>query len=292
MASNRIVLPDVKFTGQEDIREFLREFEIYVSLNEWTDDKAGKYLAVYLKEEAKAFYHQQEEPVRNSYKALSQALVERYEGGLALLKYKKEFNSRVRKDGEALHSYLSALRLSYTRAYTPPTVEPLSEEPSAEERKQYTEQQAALKFYNQRKGEDILCQFINGLNPDLREVLIRQDDLLTTPVETVVKRIDTLEKERGAINQVGAVKQSKLPEDIEGKIDQKVEEKIRKLLKPEDLPISAAFRRGGRRTAPKRGPKPTDLCRACNGHGHWARNCPTQAPLNGKEAGQRSRDQP
>ena len=39
--------------------------------------------------DAKAFYHQQEESVRKSYKELSGALKERYEGGLALLKYKK-----------------------------------------------------------------------------------------------------------------------------------------------------------------------------------------------------------
>ena len=51
MGSKGVVLPYVKFTGQEDIREFLRDFEIFVSLNEWSNEKAGKYLAVYLKDE-------------------------------------------------------------------------------------------------------------------------------------------------------------------------------------------------------------------------------------------------
>ncbi len=132
MGSKGVVLPDVKFTGQEDIREFLRDFEIFVLLNEWLDEKAGKYLAMYLKDEAKSFYHQQEEDVRKSYKRLSKALTDRYEGGLALLKYKKEFNGRVRKDGEALHSYLSALCLAYNRAYRPPPVDPLPTEATAE----------------------------------------------------------------------------------------------------------------------------------------------------------------
>lgn len=31
--------------------------EIYVAVNEWTGEKAGQYLAVYLKDDAKAFYH-------------------------------------------------------------------------------------------------------------------------------------------------------------------------------------------------------------------------------------------
>ena len=115
MGSNKTVLPKNKFSGEEDIREFLRDFEIFVAVKEWSDLKAGQYLAVFLKDDAKAFYHQQSDTVRKSYKELSQALKEssRYEGSLALLKYKKEFNARNRKDGETLHSYLSDFRLSY-----------------------------------------------------------------------------------------------------------------------------------------------------------------------------------
>jgi hypothetical protein len=132
MGSTKTVLPDKKFSGEEDIREFLRDFEIYVAVNEWSDEKAGQFLAVFLTDDAKAFYHQQQESVRKSYKELSGALKERYEGGLALLKYKKVFNGRCRKSGETLHSYLSELRLAYERAYSPPTVDPLPEGASAE----------------------------------------------------------------------------------------------------------------------------------------------------------------
>ena len=124
MGSTKTVLPDKKFSGEEDIREFLRDFEIYVAVNEWSEEKAGQFLAVFLTDDAKAFYHhQQQESVRKSYKELSGALKERYEGGLALLKYKKVFNGRCRKSGETLHSYLSELRLAYERAYSTPTVQ-------------------------------------------------------------------------------------------------------------------------------------------------------------------------
>jgi hypothetical protein len=118
MGSTKTVLPDKKFSGEEDIREFLRDFEIYVTVNEWSDEKAGQFLAVFLTDDAKDFYYQQQESVRKSYKELSGALKERYEGGLALLKYKKVFNGRCRKSGETLHSYLSELRLAYERAYS------------------------------------------------------------------------------------------------------------------------------------------------------------------------------
>ena len=55
--ANKTVLPENKFSGEGDIREFLRDFEIYVAVNEWSDEKAGQYLAVFLKDDAKAFYH-------------------------------------------------------------------------------------------------------------------------------------------------------------------------------------------------------------------------------------------
>ena len=55
MGSHRIVLPESKFSGEEDVREFLRDFEMYAAVNEWSDEKAGQYLAVFLKDYARAF---------------------------------------------------------------------------------------------------------------------------------------------------------------------------------------------------------------------------------------------
>ena len=236
-----------------------------MSVNEWQAEKAGQYLVVYLKDEAKVFYHQQDELVKKSFSALSKVLIERYEGGLALLKYKKNFNSCTRNDGEALHSNLSALRLAYARAYVPPPVDPLPGEPSNEQKAKRKEQEAALAFYNKRKDDNILCQFINGLKPDLREILICQDDLLKTPVEKIVKRIANLEQEReSCTQQVRATKQQQVA-NIDEMVDRVVDQKLKELLKPSELPITAAVQRGGKRNFQRTGPKPTDVCRVCNG---------------------------
>ena len=251
-------------------------------MSAWSDEKAGQYLAVFLTSDAKAFYHQQPESVRKSYKELSGALKERYEGGLALLKYKKVFNCRSSNNGESLHSYLSELRLAYERAYSPPKVDPLPEEASTEQKNEKLNQEGALSFYNKRKNDDILCQFINGLDKDLKEMLIRQDDLLPKPVESVLKQISTLEEEQGVNRKVAAaaempaernVRQS----DLEGIVKKTVEEKLEEMLKK-----AAVVKKGGRRVGGKArpGPKPTDICRACKGQGHWPRSCPS---LNRKE---------
>ena len=61
-----------------------------------------------------------------------------------------------------------------------------------------------MAFYNKRKNEDVLCQFINGLDKYLKEVLIRQDDLLERPVESILKQISTLEEEQGVTKKVSA----------------------------------------------------------------------------------------
>ena len=52
MGSHRVVLPESKFSGEEDVREFLRDIEMYVAVNEWSDEKAGQCLAVFLKDDA------------------------------------------------------------------------------------------------------------------------------------------------------------------------------------------------------------------------------------------------
>ena len=39
MGSHRIVLPESKFFGEEDLREFLRDFEIYVASEPSGNDK-------------------------------------------------------------------------------------------------------------------------------------------------------------------------------------------------------------------------------------------------------------
>ena len=92
MGSHRVVLLESRFSGEEDKREFLRDFEMYVAVNEWSDEKAGHYLAVFLKDNATAFFHQQSETVEKSFSELAKALKQRYKGGLALLKYKRDLN--------------------------------------------------------------------------------------------------------------------------------------------------------------------------------------------------------
>ncbi|CAB3984979.1 Hypothetical predicted protein [Paramuricea clavata] len=208
MGSTKTVLPDKKFSGEDDIREFLRDFEIYVAVNEWSDEKAGQFLAVFLTNDA------------------------------------------------------------------PPATRICTEESKCRGQKGRFKQEGALAFYNKKKNEDVLCHFINGLDKDLKEVLIRQDDLLERPVESILKQISTLEEEQGVTKKVSAamempVYKSKEHGDLEDIVQRTVEQKVEEMFKKAAVVKKGGKRMGGR---VRPGPEPTDICRACKGQGRWTRN--------------------
>jgi len=86
MGTHRVVLPEAKFSGQ-DAREFLRD----LTVNEWTDEKAGQYLAVYLKDDAKAFYHQQSESVKKIFLRIVQGFEAEIRGSTGLVEIQEIF---------------------------------------------------------------------------------------------------------------------------------------------------------------------------------------------------------
>ena len=264
---HRGVLPEAKCSGEEDVREFLRDFETYEAVNEWTDEKTDQYLAVHLKNGAKAFIINSRS-LRKRFSEFSKALKQRCEGGLALLKYKRDFNSKSRKEGEPLHSYQVDLGMAYDRAFLTPGVDEVPEGANDAQKKKNNEEVGALVYYEARKARDILYHFVNGLKKDLREILIRQDDLLKTSVETVVKRIASLEEESGGILKVLSVSElsqgnnpttaNKQVSEIEEFVNRIVEKKLERIGRSSQGPSAAAVRRGGKRIRRQRpGPKST-----------------------------------
>ena len=135
-------------------------------------------------------------------------------------------------------------------------VDPLPEGESTEPKNENLKQERALAFYNERKNEDILCQFINGLDKDLKEVLMREDDLLQRPVESVLKEISTLDEEQGVNSKVVAAlemlaKRNLRQSDLYGIVKRTVEEKVKEMFKK-----AAVVKKGGRRVGGKARPAP------------------------------------
>ena len=217
--AQRTVLPDSKFDGSErvPVGQYLAKFDLYVELNEWNDAKATKYLVVHLTEDAKVFLHeliQRDATVTNSYKSLKQRLLSRYEGGLATLRYTREWQQRVKRGDESLHQFLTDLCLKYERAFPPPPVLPPRPEAinelSEEDNQRLTallahEKQAGrLEEYQERREMSLKTQLINGLPLKLRGVLVTDDGLLGKPLEQIVKRVASIEAEKGGRVQLTA----------------------------------------------------------------------------------------
>lgn len=140
--------------------------------------------------------------------------------------------------------------MDYCRACAPPVVDELADSSSATLKTRNNEQIDALAFYKSRKAEDVLCQFVYWLKKDLRELLSRQNDLLKTPVETIVKRIATLEEERGGVLKVAPVSEQSGKVNPTGadKHVSEIEEIVNKTVELEEFrgsqgPLSAAARR-------------------------------------------------
>ena len=176
-----------------------------------------------------------------------------------------------------------SLRQSYERAYSPPKVGPLPTDANANQKEEHARQEGALVFYNKRRDEDILCQFVNGLGRELREVLIRQDDLLKKPVETVLTQISTLEEEQEVTKRVSAAQRTErlttlvdeaVNPNMVGEVQLSLENKLDEILKNQRTLQAAAVKKGGKRFAGRQrlGPKPSDICMACDGRvtGHVA----------------------
>ena len=116
--------------------------------------------------------------------------------------------------------------------------------------------------------------------------MICQDDLLKKSVESVLKQISTLEEEHCDTRKVSAAQRAgKLESHVGGAQDVEegarqqpsLENKLDKILKNQRTFQAAAVKKGGKRFPGKQRPDPkrSDICRACNGRGHWARNCPS-----------------
>lgn len=274
-------LPQKKFKGSEDpegIRSYLKYFQLYIDLNGWDDEKAGRFLTIALDGDAQAFLFElpdDDNNYRKSFKALSDKLIQRYEGGLAVLKYMRDWQQRSRRKGEPLNTYLTDLRVMYDRAF------PMQKIPDiADEDKNKIRLAGAMAIYEASKEFAIKAQFVNGLDPSVRDVLVCDEEIMAKPMDQVLRRVAGLETERSTPAQrpvIAAVAgKAESPDDVSSDIHRMVQEELEKSLAlVQGTWISRGRGRGRGRFQGRRGPKPSDICRKCGGKGHWQNKCPS-----------------
>lgn len=278
-------LPQKKFRGAEDpegIRSYLKYFQLYIDLNGWNDESAGKFLTIALEGDAQAFLFElpdDEKNYRKSFKALSEQLIQRYEGGLAVLKYIRDWQQRTRKKGEPLNTYLTELRVMYDRAFPIQKVNDLADNDQNKIRLA-----GAVASYEAGKEFAIKAQFINGLDPGVRDVLVCDEDILAKPMDQVLRRVAGLEAERHTPSPrpvVAAVAgDSDSSVEVQPAIQRIIQQEVEKSLAlvqgtSATWPYRGRARGRGRFQRRRGGPRPTDICHKCGGKGHWQDKCPS-----------------
>lgn len=269
------VMPSRKFSGHEgtvSIREYIEDFEWLATANAWTPERAAAFLVVHLDGDAKEFVRQlaRTDPLSiTTLAGLRDALIHRYENNAAVLRNRREWDERRRLPGESIHAYASGLRSCYDRAFPGP---PKPEEPAhgadGDATVAQAEAAAIYKFAAAHRESVLLSKFINGLSVSQRDTLVRDESVLKSSLDDVIKRLARLEAELRATN-VQAV-------SAHSDCDNVSEEQS--VAEDGAVAAGAAVQAVSQRARPakprqRRGALSTDICRNCGGRGHWARDC-------------------
>lgn len=284
-------LPQRKFKGAEDsegIRSYLKYFQLYIDLNGWDDEAAGKFFTIALEGDAQAFLFElpdDDNNFRKSFKALSEKLIQRYEGGLAVLKYIRDWQQRSRKKGEPLNTYLTDLRVMYDRAFPRQTIDDVGTDAQNKIRLA-----GAVASYEASKEFAIKAQFINGLDPSIRDILVCDEDILAKTMDQVLRRVAGLEAERNTpiqrpvvaamagkteLDNPGETGEVSTSTEIQRIVQQEVEKSIALVQGTWSYRGRGTGRGRGKFQRRRGGPRPTDVCRKCGGKGHWQDKCPS-----------------
>lgn len=115
-----LVMPD-QYTGEENWSDWLANFELCASINEWDDKTKASFLAVRLKKTAQQVYRDIPAVSRQDYKQLKEAMTTRFDTTKYTDRYKSEFKFIKRAKDEGLHILANKIRRLAALAY--PTIE-------------------------------------------------------------------------------------------------------------------------------------------------------------------------
>ena len=176
-------------------------------------------------------------------------------GSSGFVEVQERLKFRSRKYDEPLHSYLVELRMAYDRA----------------------------------------CTSLWSMNYQNLSVLHRRRKQRTNRWSCFLRVWESLDCVADDLNPGLYCKDYTVSGSADKQVSQ-IEEMVNKTVKLKVKEFRSSqgpfctIRRGGRRTGrPRPGPKPTDVCRACNGRGHCSRSFLT---LNGSGTGQGTQHQP
>lgn len=235
-----------KFCGGSDINIWLNTFEDYAADYEWDDARMARKIKLLLGGEAQICVWDMKDS--SSYKTIKEVLLKQYGGSASRFRAMEAFHKRQRGHTESLRELVFALKISYMHARPDDT--------------------------SDARDREVKFKLLHLLDSNTRESLLRDSDLDSLSLDTVVERALRLEQ--------ATSKRTEAPPANIAIVDDRLE-RLEQRLEALTAAVSSDWR-GGRRGGGARGgggyrrggrARRTG-CFRCGGDGHIARNCQAQ----------------
>jgi hypothetical protein len=228
-----------KFSGGSDVNIWLNIFEDFAADYEWDDVRMARKIKLLLGGEAQICVWDMKDS--SSYKAIKEVLLKQYGGSASRFRAMEAFHERQRRHTETLRELVFALKMLYMHA-------------RPEDKSDTRDREVKFKLLH--------------LLDRPRESLLRDSDIDSSPLDTVVERASRLE-------QTTSKKMEASPTNI-AVVDDRME-RLEQRLEALTAAVSSDRRGGGRSAGARggagyRGFRRTG-CFRCGGDGHIARNC-------------------
>lgn len=233
-----------KFSGGSNVNIWLNTFEDFSADYEWDDARMARKIKLLLDGEAQICIWDMKDST--SYKAIKEVLLKQYGGSASRFRAMEAFHERRRGHTETLRELVFALKILYMHARPDDA--------------------------SDTRDREVKFKLLHLLEKDTRESLLKDSDLDSASLDTIVERASRLEQTTS--------KKTETPTANVAVVDDRLE-RLEQRLEALTAAVSSGGRRGGRRGGGARGRDSyhgarRTGCFRCGGDGHIARNCQAQ----------------
>lgn len=241
MTQTNTLLPP-KFCGTDgnDVRKWLRVFEEFAADAKWDDTTSASKVKLLLAGEAQLVVWDLDDTRQKSFAAIKIELTRVYGGESDSFKALNDFHSRTRGDSETLRELCFSLKLLHQKARPIDSVE--------------------------HRDRDVRFKLLQLLKVDIRDTLLKSEDVETCSLETLLQRATRLEelavrRPTSAANAVSnAATAAAAGDERLDRLERRLEDLIAR--------VSVQSSSGNQRRRQQRG-----ACFNCGRPGHFASQC-------------------
>lgn len=280
-----------RFTGKENIEEYLLQFELTSKRNKWDDTEKSSALLCALDGPARGLFNEFEDPVSASYIEVKEALLRRY-GPTKLVDVHEQTLAQLRlQKGQNIRELAQEVQRLVKKAY-PDILGPPRERLSVKHLISAVHEKDAVFYLREKDPKDVtqVCQLyerytalasedVNHRRSNVKGVNDAHSDKPSSPVPAAPALEQCV---TDAINRLTVATTQQL-QRLTSAMDQ---------LKPPVAPSDALNDPGTAPSLTRPPTVPSKPCPRCKQFGHWLRDCTFPPPSRAQQPSQPSRLHP